>query len=72
MFHERFGDDVRGIGFGYGHSRDLGTTGFIARFVAMVWYPTQAVRIQMLLITESNFYLENLNSLRINKKTSFV
>ena len=36
MLHERLCDDVRGSGFVYGHSGDLGTTWFIARFVAMV------------------------------------
>ena len=30
MLHEGLCDDVRGGGFVYGHSRDLGTTGFIA------------------------------------------
>jgi hypothetical protein len=30
MLHEGFGDDVRGGGFEYGHSTELGTTGFIA------------------------------------------
>ena len=30
MLHERLCDDVRGGGFVYGHSRDLGTAWFIA------------------------------------------
>ena len=30
MLHKRLRDDVRGGGFVYGHSRDLGTTWFIA------------------------------------------
>ena len=32
MLHERLCDDVRGGGFVYGHSRNLGTTWFIASF----------------------------------------